>query len=139
MRSFDTNNDGVLNPLDTGYIQLKIWQDVNQNGQTDAGELKTLSQWNIASIDIAGAVRDPWLGTNNFGGTTINGNLISHTSTFTLTNGQTRTIVDAWLSNDLLNSQYTGTYTLNPKVLFLPTLKGFGGVFVTLTIAGICC
>ena len=60
MRSFDTNNDGVLNPLDTGYIQLKIWQDVNQNGQTDAGELKTLSQWNIVSIDIPGAVRDPW-------------------------------------------------------------------------------
>jgi hypothetical protein len=47
--AFDTNHDGVLN------AQVKVWQDINQNGVSDAGKLKTLAQLNIASINIAGA------------------------------------------------------------------------------------
>ncbi len=127
LSDFDTNQDGKLTSADAGYTQLKIWQDLNQDGKSDAGELKTLSQWNIKSIDIAGAVRDPFLGTANDSAVrNINGNTITHSSTFTLNNGQTREIVDAWLSHDMMNTRYTGDYTLNPKVLFLPTLKGFG-------------
>jgi hypothetical protein len=52
-RAFDENKDGVLDSRDQGiWGQLKIWCDRDQDGNSDAGEVKTLAQWNIKSINL---------------------------------------------------------------------------------------
>lgn len=124
---FDTNKDGIVDANDTAFKDLKVWQDTNQDGVSQAGELKTLAQLGIKSIDYASAELDSFYGLLNGGfHRRIEGNIVSHKSTFTMTDGTQREIVDAWLDHDLSNSRYTGDYTLNSKVFFLPTLRGFG-------------
>ncbi|MEM7241515.1 MAG: hypothetical protein AAF429_04965 [Pseudomonadota bacterium] len=49
---FDTNSDGVLDDQDDHWSSFKIWQDLNQDGITDEGELKTLEEWGITSINL---------------------------------------------------------------------------------------
>ncbi|MCX7300867.1 MAG: hypothetical protein NTX73_10935 [Rhodobacterales bacterium] len=51
-RAFDNNKDGVLNDKDTVWNELKIWQDLDQDGVTDKNELKTLSQLGITKINL---------------------------------------------------------------------------------------
>jgi hypothetical protein len=49
---FDSNQDGVLDAADTRFGEFRIWQDLDQDGETDAGELKTLAAAGIASIGL---------------------------------------------------------------------------------------
>lgn len=46
------NNDGVLNSRDGLWQQLKIWQDSDQDGKVDAGEMKTLAQHGIKELRL---------------------------------------------------------------------------------------
>ncbi|WP_176638021.1 hypothetical protein [Desulfolutivibrio sulfoxidireducens] len=52
LKSYDLNSDNLIDANDSIFSQLKIWQDINENGITDSGELKTLADWNIASIGL---------------------------------------------------------------------------------------
>lgn len=52
LAAFDTNNDGVLDAADDEFGKFKVWQDLNGDGVSDAGELKTLSEWGIQSIGL---------------------------------------------------------------------------------------
>jgi hypothetical protein len=49
---FDTNHNGMLDAGDGRFSEFRVWQDANQNGRTDPGELKTLAELGIASIDL---------------------------------------------------------------------------------------
>ena len=49
----DSNYDGKLSPSDPVWAELKVWQDLNQNGSRDAGEAKTLSAHNITELNYA--------------------------------------------------------------------------------------
>ena len=49
---FDSNHDGVIDARDARFGELMVWQDANQNGQTDAGELKSLTERGITSIGL---------------------------------------------------------------------------------------
>lgn len=51
-RAFDDNNDDVLNSQDAVWSELRIWQDLDQDGETDSGELRTLSDWGITQINL---------------------------------------------------------------------------------------
>jgi hypothetical protein len=52
--NYDTNNDDVLNYLDSGYQNFGLWQDLNMNGVSDAGEFTYLEDYGIASLDVIG-------------------------------------------------------------------------------------
>jgi co-chaperonin GroES (HSP10) len=58
---FDTNHDGVLDAKDAKFAEFKVWQDANQNGVSDAGEVRSLSEAGITSINLVsdGVVRNP--------------------------------------------------------------------------------
>ncbi|KZL23839.1 calcium-binding protein [Pseudovibrio sp. Ad37] len=49
---FDSNGDGVISSDDERFDELRLWQDDNGNGVTDAGELKTLSDLGVDRIDL---------------------------------------------------------------------------------------
>ena len=52
LQIYDTNNNGHLDIGDARYSEFLVWQDANSNGVSDAGELKTLAEADIVSIDL---------------------------------------------------------------------------------------
>jgi Ca2+-binding RTX toxin-like protein len=53
LKAFDTNGDGKFSAQDEKWNQFGIWQDANQNGITDEGEFKKLSDLGIESIGLS--------------------------------------------------------------------------------------
>ena len=49
---FDTNKDGIFNDQDNNFDQFYIWQDKNQNGVSDNGELTSLQDAGVKYIDF---------------------------------------------------------------------------------------
>ncbi|MDH7804242.1 hypothetical protein [Rhizobium sp. AN70] len=50
--AFDTNHDNILDNRDARWSEFRIWQDFNQNGATDEGELSTMEAEGITFIDL---------------------------------------------------------------------------------------
>ena len=50
LAELDDNGDGVIDTNDSVFNELKIWQDTNQNGLVDDGEMSTLSDAGIQGI-----------------------------------------------------------------------------------------
>jgi len=52
LRAFDTNGDGRLSAADAQWAKFGVWQDANQNGETDAGEFQTFSAMGISAVGL---------------------------------------------------------------------------------------
>ena len=52
LATLDTNGDGMIDANDQVFGSLQLWQDVNQNGVVDAGELRSLTDHGIAGISL---------------------------------------------------------------------------------------
>ncbi|QLA17373.1 hypothetical protein [Desulfolutivibrio sulfoxidireducens] len=107
LKSYDLNSDNRIDANDSVFSHFKIWQDANENGITDSGELKTLADWNIASIGL----------------TTTNGQI-----SFTYADGTQGMGEDKLFNVDQMQSYYTGEVTLDSDVFALPWLRGYGEV-----------
>jgi RHS repeat-associated protein len=116
LKQLDINNDNIIDQHDIQFADLRVWKDINSDGLTDVGELQSLAMWNINSINLN------YTATN----LTNEGNRISSTSTYTLSNGNTRQIVDVWFTLDQTNTTYSRDFILKSETLFLPTLRGYG-------------
>ncbi|MBP6277566.1 MAG: hypothetical protein KA393_09190, partial [Limnohabitans sp.] len=59
--AFDSNHDGMFDAQDAKFAEFNVWQDANQNGVSDAGEVRSLADWGISSINLVsdGVVRTP--------------------------------------------------------------------------------
>jgi hypothetical protein len=125
LASLDSNGDHKIDQYDTAWSTLKIWTDTNGDGITQSGELHSLDDLGIKSIDLAGVAAST---------DTIEGNTISHTSTVTFDDNSTAAIDDAWLTHDSMNSYYNGNYTLDIDTMSMPELRGYGTIS-DLTIA----
>ncbi len=121
LSGYDTNSDGSITSADTQFGDLLVWQDINENGVSDAGEVNDLAHWDITSIDLNASMPS-----NLYN----EGHQITHTSTFTVDDGvngpQSREIVDVWFEFDNSLSVYTGDYTLDVAAAFTATLRGYG-------------
>lgn len=74
---FDTNHDGKISSADARFADMRIWQDKNEDGITDTGELKTLAQAGMASLSLTVAATQ-W---------SSGGNKVDGFSTYTRTDG----------------------------------------------------
>lgn len=115
LAAYDTNSSNTITSADSDFGDLLVWIDSNADGYSQSGELHTLSSLGITSISTA-------YSTVNYA---IAGNEIKFQSTFVM-NGNTYTSVDAFFAYDGVNTEYVGSYTLDDRVLFLPTLRGYG-------------
>jgi hypothetical protein len=99
LATYDLNHDGKIDSADQVFSKLRVWQDANGDGVTDAGELQSLSQLGIASISLNGQAVN---------GTTPQGTEIRTYSTFTRTDGTTSGVYDAVFGNDQTDTVYRG-------------------------------
>ena len=62
----------MFDAKDAQFADFKVWQDANQNGMSDAGEVKTLAEWGLSSIHLIsdGVARSPVDGVREAGRTT---------------------------------------------------------------------
>jgi len=86
LSSLDSNQDGKISATDNAFSQLKVWRDADSDGQTDAGELSSLMDMGIESLDLSG-VWSP---------TAENANVVGITSSYTTTDGSTHQMADIW-------------------------------------------
>ncbi|MDD6162072.1 MAG: hypothetical protein PUB35_04665 [Campylobacteraceae bacterium] len=52
LKDLDDNNDGIFDSNDKAFNEILIWQDKNSNGKAESGELKSLSEHGIKSINL---------------------------------------------------------------------------------------
>jgi len=119
LSDFDTNSDGIIDINDTEFENLKIWRDLNSNGITDDGELKTLSELEIASINLNATNSNINLG---------NGNTQISQSSYTKFDGSSNLIADLNFNVDTINRKFVGENEINltPEQLSRPNIKGTG-------------
>ncbi len=79
----DLNQDGKLNSSDAAFANLRVWQDINQDGFSQATELKTLDELGISSINTVASITG--------GQNQNNGNVIIGSSSFEREDGSTNT------------------------------------------------
>ncbi len=89
LAAFDSNGDGVVDQNDARFDELRIWQDANGNHQTDDGELMTLAQAGIASLNTS-YTELPFLDAND--------NLHLERSTATMANGSEVSMTDVYFN-----------------------------------------
>ena len=121
---------------------MQVWQDLNQDGVSQAGELITLDAAGIQSIGVfqstsnpagadGGYFLDSFNGMANGGFLRrIEGNTVTHSGTVTMTDATTQEIVDVWFDHDLVPCTLSteDPHTLDVNTLFLPTLRGYGNL-----------
>ncbi len=82
----DSNNDGVIDADDDVFDELLVWQDHNQDGVSQEGELRTLSDLGIQSINLAATMSDY----------DLEGSWVAYESSFTYEDGSVGQISDVW-------------------------------------------
>ncbi|PZM78830.1 MAG: hypothetical protein DKT66_23305 [Candidatus Melainabacteria bacterium] len=55
LSSFDSNSNGIIDSSDSSYANLNVWEDQNEDGIVDDGEMTNLSDAGIASIPVNGS------------------------------------------------------------------------------------
>ena len=53
LEEYDENGDGVIDADDAIYSKLRLWADMNKNGVTDSGELKSLAEMGVTEISLS--------------------------------------------------------------------------------------
>ncbi|UXN58135.1 hypothetical protein [Phyllobacterium zundukense] len=88
--AFDTNHDNALDSQDARWNEFRVWQDINQDGVTDQGELRTMSEAGIRLVNLLPSSQ----GAAQF----ADGSAITGTSSYEMTDGTTRLVGDATLA-----------------------------------------
>ncbi len=125
LSKLDANKDGIISSLDPEFGTLSIWQDLNENALTDAGELKSLEAMRVDYIDLSFTV--------NYG---YDENNVYHqfNSSLRYSNGEKAFIETILLPVDNLNTisapVHSGSGLIIPdQLLDLPNAKGYGNLY----------
>lgn len=116
LATHDLNLDGVIDASDAVYGQLLVWRDLNQNRIVDAGEMASLASHGITSISVTGTASN----------STVNGNDVIATGSFTRSDGSGGLIGDVGFRVDQQNSEWLGEVEISAAAAALPELRGYG-------------
>lgn len=118
LAAYDANADGKIDSADAIFSSLRVWQDADQDGVSDAGELKSLSELGIVSLSLTNAAPgEP---------ADVGGNTIVRTGNFTRWDGSTSGIADVAFQINETATRWLGDAAVSSSAASLPQLKGFG-------------
>ena len=116
---FDSNGDGLISALDALWNELKIWQDANQDGISQAHELKSLNELGFQEIKLT-----PTGGAQ----TQANGNQITSSAGYTKTDGTSGTYGNLSLASNDFYREFTDKIALTETAQSLADMQGAGAV-----------
>ncbi|UBQ55849.1 calcium-binding protein [Alysiella filiformis] len=119
LAELDSNADGVVDANDAAFATLRVWQDKNQDGISQADELHTLADLGIQSLNTAYEDVNQDLG---------NGNSIAQLGSYTKTDGSTAEMADLLFHNDHLYSRFAERIELTAEQSRAANLSGIGRV-----------
>ncbi len=122
LADLDSNQDGRVDSADTVFADLRIWQDKNQDGISQADELASLDALNIQSIGTASQNISQNLGHNN---------QAIASGHFTFADGSTSTAGAAASLNLAVNNfhrEFSDKIAIPEQLQNLPDMKGSGDV-----------
>lgn len=126
LKYYDTNGDNIINHLDEIYSELRVWQDANQNGKVDTGELHRLEELGIAGFD---------LNYENINETDTSGNSHTQKGAYIKTDGSSAVMEDVWFDKDASNTvvvdatQYGELLKETDEIKGLPDIRGYGNQY----------
>lgn len=120
LETHDASGDGVIDENDPIFASLRVWQDSNGNGISDAGEVRTLTKAGIASLSVV-RIDAPGLSQSHERG---------NASTFTRTDGTSSAIESNYFEVDARDmiSVLEQRFTAPADILKLPRLPGTGNI-----------
>ena len=138
LASLDSNGDGIIDANDAAFADLKLWRDTNQNGTVDqsangnSGELITLADAGIVSLNLNNVLKNQATG---------NGNLLTREGSFTkqttivdtvtgeiVTQTITQTMSEYNLAINTFDTQFKDEIAVSDTVKTLPNMQGSGNV-----------
>ncbi len=113
LSQYDTNHDGKIDSHDAVFKQLQVWVDANGDGKVEAGEMKSLTQLGIVSLDLHGTVSHA----------TDHGNSVGLTSSYTTASGATHEMADVNLTKTDTTTTTTTVSTTTTTTTTVPHLS----------------
>ncbi len=119
LAEFDNNHDGKVDAQDAVFASLRVWKDVDGNGYTTEGELLTLTEAGVQSINT---------GYTNSTLVDVNGNAHMQTGGFTRSDNSMATVSDVWFETDAMYTIAEEWVDVPADIAALPDLRGYGQV-----------
>ena len=117
LAELDGNGDGRIDVLDAAYGQLRVWRDINGNGISDIGEILTLAQAGVQSINVS--YQDSTT-------VDVNGNSLKQIGSFVRADGSIGSAADVWLKVDAMYSVTVDNVDIPVDLRDLPNIDGTG-------------
>jgi Ca2+-binding RTX toxin-like protein len=119
LADFDSNNDGWIDANDDIWGDLRIWRDINQNGDSEEGELFTLDDLGVARLNL------------NYVNSNLkdeHGNAFRQIGSYEDTEGNIREMVDVWFQTNPTVSRPVDDIDVPENIQLLPDAAGYGKV-----------
>jgi len=119
LKQLDSNLDGIVDSNDAAWSSLKVWKDANGDGYHSAGEVISLEEAGVQSLNVA---------YTNSTQTDANGNAHQQVGSYTRTDGSTAAATDVWFQDDSMNTIAEDWLDVPEDISAMPDLRGYGNV-----------
>ena len=119
LAELDENSDGKVDAADSAFKKLGVWRDLNHNGISEEGEISSLEDVRVQSLNLAYKNADQNLG---------NGNTLAEVGSYTDADGNEHIMGDLQLSADRFHSRFSDSIELTDAQRREVNLGGSGRV-----------
>ncbi len=119
LAALDANGDGILDASDPAFAELKLWRDTSQDGLTGAGELISLPDAGIVSLNLTNTLKNQGL---------ANGNTLAREGSFTRADGTTGGMGEFRLAINTFDTKFAEQIDVPEELKTLPNMQGAGNV-----------
>ncbi|MDE1326877.1 calcium-binding protein [Vibrio aestuarianus] len=118
LAQYDSNRDRRIDANDAVFQQLRVFQDLNQDGISQSHELFSLSHFGIQALNLNYV---------NASDVDENGNVHRQKSSYVLEDGTQRDLVDVWFKTNNRDLDYV-EIAIPEEVTSLPNVNGIGSL-----------
>ena len=119
LAELDENGDGKVDAADSAFKKLGVWRDLNHNGISEEGEISSLEDMRVQSLNLAYKNADQNLG---------NGNTLAEVGSYTDEDGKEHIMGDLRLAADRFHSRFSDSIELTDAQRREVNLGGSGRV-----------